>query len=51
MQDSIIILWTLSYLESEDFDFDPTWSKLHNFLSKDDTVLSFLKKNTAGKVN
>ena len=44
MQDPIIILWTLSYLESEDFDFDVTWNKLHNFLAKDDTVVSFLKK-------
>src|SRR6056300_489263 len=42
--ESIIILWTLSYLQCEEFDFDETLKNLHNYISKSNAVISFLKK-------
>lgn len=43
-EEPIVILWTISYLEYEDFKWDETLHKLHNFISKNTFIISFLKK-------
>lgn len=44
IQEPIIILWTISYLESESFEEDETLHKLHNIIKQDVLIKSFLKK-------
>lgn len=43
-EEPIILLWSISFLEWESFEWDETLNKLHNFISKNTSIISFLKK-------
>lgn len=44
INEPIVLLWTISYLEWESFEWDKTLNKLHKVISKNTFIISFLKK-------